>query len=73
MCPGKKFSQVEYVAVISQLLTKYRLEPFVMAERGMKTKEDAAKALMDTVWAAGFNLTPRITKGKEAGVCLVKR
>jgi hypothetical protein len=44
-----------------------------MAEKGMKTKDDATKAIRDAIWASHFLLTPKIGKGKEAGVLLVKR
>ncbi len=49
VCPGKKFSQVEFVAVISCLLRRHRVEPILMdgessakaAERILKIVEDS--------------------------------
>ena len=57
MCPGKKFSQVEFVAVVSCLLKDYRVRPVVMAgesesdatERLMRVVEDSDMALAVTM------------------------
>ncbi|KAJ9602782.1 hypothetical protein H2200_012562 [Cladophialophora chaetospira] len=73
ICPGKKFSQVEFTAVLSLLVANYRLEPLLMAEKGMKTKDDGRKAILDVIWASHNMLTPKMGRGKEAGVALVKR
>ena len=72
MCPGKKFSQVEFLAVVTVLLAQYRLEPLVMANKGMKTKEDGRKAILDAIWSSRTLMTPRIGGANEAGVRIVK-
>jgi cytochrome P450 len=73
VCPGKKFSQVEFTSVIAFLLARYKLEPLVMSEKGMKTEEDGRKALTKAIWASGNTITPKVGRVKEAGIRIVKR
>ncbi|KAJ9604023.1 hypothetical protein H2200_011546 [Cladophialophora chaetospira] len=70
ICPGKKFSQVEFVAVISTLLKEYRLEP--MALEG-KTKEEAGAALIEVLEDSMNVITPKMRRPEDAGVVFVKR
>lgn len=59
VCPGKKFSQVEYVAVMTTLISQYRLEP--------------VGDLMSVVGDCRFNITPTFNRPKDAGVRIVPR
>ena len=69
-CPGKKFSQVEFVAVISTLLKGYRLRPLVT---GDKTEEQASSALLEVVEDSMNMITPKMRRPEDAGVVFVKR
>ncbi len=64
---------MDFPEVLSLLVSKYRLEPLVMADKGMNTKDEARKAILDAIWASYNMLTPKIGKGKEAGVALIER
>ncbi|KAI4123308.1 MAG: hypothetical protein LQ338_005333 [Usnochroma carphineum] len=46
VCPGQKFAQVEFVAVMATLLGRYRVRPVVEAGQ---SESDGRKALMDMV------------------------
>ena len=46
VCPGQKFAQVEFVAVIATLLGKYRVKPVL---EGGQSEEDGRKALLGMV------------------------
>ncbi len=46
VCPGKKFAQVEFVAVISRLFRKHNVRPVL--EEG-ETFDDAKKRIFDVV------------------------
>lgn len=59
VCPGKKFSQVEYVAVMTTLLSHYKIEP--------------VGDLMSLVNKAGFGITPELYRPQDAGIRLVPR
>ena len=59
VCPGKKFSQVEYVAVMATIVSLYRIEPV----------GDVLGLLSDT-W---FNVTPEFKRPRDAGVRYVPR
>lgn len=73
VCPGKKFSQVEFVAVIATLLHRFRLEPLVMKEMGMRNSADATRALMDTVQKSQMVITTKMISPQTAGITLVRR
>ena len=72
ICPGKKFSQVEFVAVISTLLRSCRIEPWAI-EGKMKSVDEAKKALMEVVYDSETRVTPRIKNPQNAGVVFVDR
>ncbi|KIV81251.1 hypothetical protein PV11_03451 [Exophiala sideris] len=71
--PGKKFSQVEFVATIATLLHKFWLNPVVMQERGMMDEGEAREALRRTVAASQFMLTTKMIAPENAGIVLVRR
>ncbi|OAG34763.1 hypothetical protein AYO21_11064 [Fonsecaea monophora] len=72
VCPGKKFSQVEFVAVISTLLSKCRLKPLIM-EGKMTTEEQASSALLQVLEDSMNIITPKMRRPEDAGVVFVQR
>ncbi|ETI23747.1 hypothetical protein G647_05553 [Cladophialophora carrionii CBS 160.54] len=70
VCPGKKFSQVEFVAVIATLLKDYRIKPLAL---GGKTEEQASSALLEVVEDSMNVITPKMRRPEDAGVVLVQR
>lgn len=72
ICPGKKFSQVEFVAVISTLLKSYRVEPMFI-EGKMKSAQQARDALLEVVNDSENVITPKMRRPNDAGVVFVAR
>lgn len=72
VCPGRKFSQVEFVAVIASLLKGCRLEPLVI-EGKMQTMEQARRALLEVIEDSQNIITPKLRRPEDAGVVLVDR
>ncbi|MBE3041153.1 cytochrome P450 [Candidatus Bathyarchaeota archaeon] len=71
VCPGKKFSQVEFVAVLACLLKEYRVEP--VAQGGM-SEGGAAERLMEEVRLSSFNFLLKVKNpGKIRIRCVRKR
>lgn len=54
VCPGKKFAQVEFIAVISKLFRKHKVSPVL--EQG-ETFEDAKKRIFDVVEDSSLVIT----------------
>lgn len=82
VCPGKKFSQVEFVGVIAETFAHWRIEPKDVGAkgdsagkegRGAHAGEAAVKALRDSVELATFNMLPKLWRPKTAGVRWVRR
>ncbi|KAF5562993.1 cytochrome P450 monooxygenase 3A7 [Fusarium phyllophilum] len=57
VCPGKKFSQVEFVAVMACLLKDYTVEPDA---EGNHLKEAASRALMEEAKQSSFNFLLKV-------------
>ncbi|KAK7890212.1 hypothetical protein LTR67_008097 [Exophiala xenobiotica] len=72
VCLGKKFSQVEFVAVIAMLLRSYRLKPLVI-EGKMKTEEQAKQALIDVMYDTTTRVTVSMRHPENAGVVFLDR
>lgn len=70
VCPGKKFSQVEYVAAVGMIVSKYRVQP---ARRGEESVMQATQRLLETMQDSYFNLSPKIRRPDDAGMVLVSR
>jgi cytochrome P450 len=70
ICPGKKFSQVEFVAVVASIFSEWRVEP---ASVDGRSREGAMEALRESVEKARFNVTPKLYMPERAGVRWVKR
>ncbi|KAF5983168.1 cytochrome P450 monooxygenase [Fusarium bulbicola] len=56
VCPGKKFSQVEFVAVMACLLKDYTVEPDAEGD----LKEAASRALMEEAKQSSFNFLLKV-------------
>ena len=69
-CPGKKFSQVEFVAVIGSLLSRYEVEPLVRAGQSPAL---AREKLIDVTDDFYFNLSAHLRRPREAGIRFVQR
>ncbi|SPO01746.1 related to cytochrome P450 3A7 [Cephalotrichum gorgonifer] len=71
VCPGKKFSQVEFVAVLACLLKEYRVEP--VAGEGV-SDEDAASRLMGEAMLSSFNFLLKVKNPEKIRIrCVRKR
>ncbi|KAJ5050427.1 uncharacterized protein L3040_002310 [Drepanopeziza brunnea f. sp. 'multigermtubi'] len=57
VCPGKKFSQVEFVAVIALLFRKHRVAPEM---KEGESKEDVKRKVLDTVEDSRLVMTLRM-------------
>lgn len=57
VCPGKKFSQVEFVAVLATLLRRSKVRPVL---KGAETFADARKRIFDTVEDSRVTITLQI-------------
>lgn len=71
VCPGKKFSQVEFVAVLACLLKEYRVEP--VAAEGV-SEGLAASRLMEEVQLSSFNFLLKVKNPDRIRIrCVRKR
>ena len=70
ICPGKKFSQAEFVAVIATLLRHYRIEP----NRKPNENMEAARARVLLAVDEGYhNISPKLRNPDRAAIVFVKR
>ncbi|KAK8214438.1 cytochrome P450 [Phyllosticta capitalensis] len=69
-CPGKKFAQVEFVAVIAQIFSRYRIEP--VAE-GDERAEDARKRVWKAAHKVHAGLTLRIENPEKVAFRMIER
>ena len=63
VCPGKKFSQVEFVAVIASLFQRHRVQPVVQPG---KTSEEASKELSEAIEDSECVLTLKMRHPEKA-------
>jgi len=70
VCPGKKFAQVEFVAVISKLLQKHRIRPVVEAG---ETMDMACGRLKSVVMDSDLFLTLNMRHPEKARVWIEER
>lgn len=70
VCPGKKFGQVEFVAIVAHILSEYRVE----IERHDGETDAAARArsikVMDEKY---FNISTHLNRPEGAGIRFVRR
>ena len=69
-CPAKKFSQVEFVAVIAQLLSEYRVEPLKLETETVEMARQRLEGVLDEKY---FNISAHLKRPGDAGVKFVKR
>ena len=76
VCPGKKFSQVEFVAVVARIFRDWSVEPRVV-EGGRSGKDgkmgEGERMLKEATEKAFFNMTPKLYGSKRVGVRWVRR
>ncbi|RKL41424.1 hypothetical protein BFJ72_g5851 [Fusarium proliferatum] len=70
VCPGKKFSQVEFVAVMACLLKDYTVEPDA---EGDHLKEAASRALMEEAKQSSFNFLLKVKHPEKIKLRCVRR
>ncbi|POS70996.1 cytochrome P450 [Diaporthe helianthi] len=70
VCPGKKFSQVEFVAVVAHLLSLYRVE---LVEEPGESKEDARNRLMGVLGDKYFTIGAQVMQPNAAAIRFVRR
>lgn len=69
VCPGKKFSQVEFVALVAQILSEWKIEVVIDGQSDLIAKENLLKVLDDKY----FNVSTHLRRPEAAGVRFVKR
>lgn len=62
VCPGKKFAQVEFVAVIARLFQKHQVKPSIEAGETRKQAERRVRAAMED---SELNITLSMRKPDE--------
>jgi cytochrome P450 len=70
VCPGKKFSQVEYIAVLATILRGYRI---AVALGPGETQDQANARLMGVVQDSFHALVVKMRHPEDAGIVLQKR
>jgi len=70
VCPGKKFAQVEFVAVIAKLLRKYRVRPVL--EKG-ETFELAKERILSVVNDSDLFITLNMKRPEKVRVWFEER
>lgn len=70
VCPGKRFSQVEFAAVISVMVRDYRVTP---AKRGAESEAEARERLARTLDDSYFNMSPKVRRPLDAGLSWKRR
>lgn len=70
VCPGKKFSQVEYIAVLATILRSYRVKP---AQSAGESFDQARKRLTGVLEDCYFMLTVKMKRPNDTGLVLEKR
>jgi cytochrome P450 len=69
VCPGKKFSQVEFVAGLASILATFRIKP--VAKSG-ETEEEARARLKWAMDNAEYYMTPKIGRPETYGIRFVR-
>ena len=70
VCPGKQYSQVEFVAVLSTLLRRYRVEPVRMTG---ESKEGARLRVLDRLADCKFTMTLHMRDPKSVAMQWIPR
>lgn len=70
MCPGKKFSQVEFVSMMARVLVEWRVEP---AKWDGDSEDVARERLLSVAGDKVFNVSAHLKRGGDAAVRFVRR
>lgn len=70
VCPGKKFSQVEVLAVVSSILRDYRIE---VVPEGLETEEQARKRCLEVIEDSETQITLQMRRPDTIWLRAVKR
>ncbi|KAG9910993.1 putative cytochrome P450, partial [Aureobasidium melanogenum] len=70
ICPGKKFSQVEFVAMVANILCRYRVEPVA---QGNESEFEARQRLLSVLDDKYFNISAHFKRPEDAAVRFVPR
>lgn len=70
VCPGKKFSQVEFVALVANILSRYRVE---VVAHGNETEPEARQRLLSVMGEKYFNISAHFKRPEDAAVRFVSR
>ncbi|KAK5999442.1 hypothetical protein QM012_005443 [Aureobasidium pullulans] len=70
ICPGKKFSQVEFVAMVANILSRYRVE--AVAQAG-ESESEARQRLLSALDDKYFNISAHFKRPEGAAVRFVPR
>lgn len=70
VCPGKKFSQVEFVGMLAAILSRWKVE--AAREEG-ESEEEARRRLMEVLKDKYFNVSAHLKRPEEGGVRFVRR
>jgi cytochrome P450 len=70
ICPGKKFSQVEFVAVIAKLLSEHTIE---VVSNSSETEEQARARVLSVVRNSDVKLTLQMKRPESVKLKFVKR
>ena len=69
-CPGKKFAQVEFVAVMARLFRDHKVEP---VRKGRESEGEALNRVKDVVGDSWVGLLLEMPRIKEVAVRWQKR
>lgn len=70
ICPGKKFSQVEYVAVIATLLRNHRIE---VVKHSAETSEEARQRVLSCIQNSDVKITLQMKHPESVQLRFVRR
>jgi len=70
VCPWKKFSQVEYVAVLATILRSHRIKPAI---KGGETFHQVKHRLIRMIEDSVFALVVKLRRAEDTGLVLEER
>ena len=70
VCPGKKFSQVEFVAAVAQVLSEYHIEVLTLDGESPESAKARLAHVLDEKY---FNISTHLRRPEDAGVRFVHR
>lgn len=70
VCPGKKFSQVEFVAMVANILSRYRVEAVT---QGDESESEARQRLLSVMNDKYFNISAHFKRPEDVAVRFVPR